>query len=101
MASNEMVQVLRNHGVFACGQDIESIADDWEDYDFSPEQADAWISAGCFVAYAARRMTDAGISPEDASQNCDQDRYPGISIGYAVANADLSVEEAKKIIEVI
>jgi hypothetical protein len=103
MASDEMIQVLRNHGVFAYGQesDIGSIADDWEEYDFSPDQADSWLSAGCFVAFAAHLMEQAGISSEDAAQNCDQDRYPGTSIGYAVANADLSVEEAKKIIEVI
>lgn len=99
MASDEMVQVLRNHGVFAYGQesDIESIADDWEDYDFIPETADAWLSAGCFRASDAYAMSESGILPEDAGKNYDQERAPGISVGYALANGDISLAEAKRI----
>jgi hypothetical protein len=99
MASDEMVQVLRNHGVFAYGQesDIESIADDWEDYDFIPETADAWLSAGCFRAVDAYRMVQVFITPEDAKKEYDHERAPGISIGYALANGDISLAEAKRI----
>lgn len=101
MASDEMIQVLRNHGVFTYGQesDIESIADDWETWDFTPAQADEWLSAGCFRASDAYRMTCVGITPEMASRDYDHDRAPGISIGYALANSDISLSEAKKIIE--
>ena len=101
MASEEMIQVLRNHGAFAYGQerDIESIAEKWEDYDFSPSDTDEWISAGCFRAADARDLADAGIAPEDAKRHHDQENYPGVSIGYAVANGDLSVEKAKKLVE--
>lgn len=101
MPSEEMIQVLRNHGAFAYGslEDIERISEEWEDYDFSPSDADEWLSAGCFRAADARAMVDAGIAPEDAERHHDQENYPGVSIGYAVANGDLSVEKAKKLIE--
>jgi hypothetical protein len=100
MTSEEMIQVLRNHGTFAYGQesDIESVAEEWEDYDFSPAGADVWLSAGCFRAADARALADAGIAPEDTEKDYDSESNPGISIGYAVANGDLTVEEAKKMI---
>ncbi|MCK9570832.1 hypothetical protein M0R72_17920 [Candidatus Pacearchaeota archaeon] len=101
MASDEMIQVLRNHGVFAYGQesDIESMAEEWEDYDFSPRGADEWLSAGCFRAADARDLANAGISPEDAGKNYDPDSNPGISIGYAVANGDMTIDEVKMLVE--
>ena len=101
MASEEMVQVLRNHGVFAYGseEDIERYAEEWEDYDFSPDQADKWLEAGCFQAYAARELSDAGISSENAARLDPDESRPGTQIGYSVANGDMSIEEAVQIIE--
>jgi hypothetical protein len=101
MTSEEMIQVLHNYGAFAYGQeeDIENIAEEWEDYDFSPAEADDWLGAGCFRAADAREMVNYGIAPEDAERHHDQENYPGVSIGYAVANGDLTISEAKKIIE--
>lgn len=98
MANKEMIQVLRNHGVFAYGQesDIKSIAEEWEDYDFSPAQADEWLGAGCFNAVDAYAMAFNGITPEQAGYRGEEMQY---SIGYAVANSDMTIEEAKKIIE--
>lgn len=98
MASEEMVQVLRNHGVYAYGQesDIELIAEEWEDYDFSPDQADKWLEAGCFQAGDAYLMAFDGITPEQAAYRGEEMQY---SIGYAVANNDMTIDEAKRIIE--
>lgn len=102
MASEEMVQVLRNHGVFAYGQesDIESVAEEWEEYDFSPTQADQWLGAGCFRASDARMMADFGVSPEQAGEETDEGvgAYQG-TIGYKFANCDISIEDVLRLVE--
>ena len=102
MTTQEMIQVLRNHGVFAYGQesDIESIAEEWAEYDFSPADADAWLDAGCFVAADARMMADCGVSPEQAAEETDEGAgaYRG-QIGYKFANNDIDIDDVLRLIE--
>lgn len=102
MTSDEMVQVLRNHGVMAYGNesDIESVAEEWEEYDFSPAEADSWLGAGCFRASDARMMADRGISPEQAGEETDEGAgaYTA-TIGYKFANNDLDIDDVLRLVE--
>jgi hypothetical protein len=97
-----MIQVLRNHGSFAYGQesDVEKVAEEWADNDFSPAQADAWLEAGCFRADDARMLADHDITPEQARQDVDDGAGSyRESIGYKFANSDLDIEDVLRLIE--
>lgn len=102
MTTQEMIQVLRNHGVFAYGseQEIGNVAREWDDYDFSPAEADAWLGAGCFIASDARMMADCGVSPEQAGEETDEGvgAYCG-QIGYKFANNDLDIDDVLRLVE--
>jgi hypothetical protein len=98
MASEEMIQVLRNHGAFAYGvEDLENIAREWEDYDFSPNQADAWLEVGCFRAQSAYELAGAGYSPTQVSI-ISEGGYRE-TVAYKFANSDLDLEDVKKLVE--
>jgi len=61
---NEMVAVLDSHGPRFAGNHVEDMAQEWLDYDFTPEQADEWCSIGVWNAATAAEFRDAGLSPD-------------------------------------
>ncbi|WP_206922984.1 Arc family DNA-binding protein [Alicyclobacillus acidoterrestris] len=93
-----MQDVVEKHGDFAHGGDVEYGVKSWERAGFTPEEADAWLEARCFEAVDARRLADAGITPEQAAQSDEEIGGYVDTIGYKVANGDLSVERAKEAI---
>lgn len=102
MSSPEMIQVLRKHGALAYGQesDIERIADDWEDYDFTPAQADAWLEAGCFLASNARTMADSFVLPEQTRYVTEDGVGHYIaSISYKFCNGDIDIDDVLSLVE--
>lgn len=93
--SKSIESVIKAAGDFAHGGDLEASVREWEAAGFSADTAEEWVAAECFCARSARRLADAGLTPDDASAPAPQSvGYEGASIGYAVSNGDLSVAEA-------
>ena len=94
--TDQMKEALRNTRqttAFACGgndeTDVERTAGEWLAAGFTAAQCGAWLEAGCFAADDARKLADAGLTPDDVS--CDCPTLPGYSWGYAYANGDTSL----------
>lgn len=85
-----MVQVVSRHSQAVGNAPYGEVAQEWIDAGFSAEGADRWISAGCFEARSAAALRDAGVKAEQAAAQYES----GMTIGYAVANGDISVGEA-------
>lgn len=90
----EMKEIISSYGEFAHGGEVEAVAAEWIDENFTPSEADTWLSARCFYASAARKLADAGITPEKASKKTSK----GIggytdTIGYKMANGDLDIDD--------
>lgn len=72
-------------------------AEAYVDAGFTVSDVWAWEETGCFRANAAIEMRDAGIVPEQARTKTGEDvgvgSYSG-TIGYKVANDDLTIEAA-------
>lgn len=67
---------------------------EWEQTGLSPADAAGYMSAGCFRAGAAFELSIRGHRPEVAGM----DYRDGMTIGYAVANGDLSPEHVETIL---
>jgi hypothetical protein len=99
---DDMEVVIRSHGDFAYGSEkVEDIAQEWRDYNFTPEEADEWLKAGCFRASDARALADIDITPKKASLDTNE----GIggytaSIGYKFSNNDLTIDQVQEILGV-
>ncbi|MDQ3803409.1 MAG: hypothetical protein M3416_06210 [Acidobacteriota bacterium] len=63
------------------------------------EEVEAWLDAGCHDAAAARRLDEAGVTPEQAAirttagASAEED-----TLGCKLSRGDLSLEEARRII---
>lgn len=95
-----MVDVVKSHGAFASGNDPEEIAIEWDEWDFSLEEVDAWLYARCFEPEMAYELKDCDITPEQAGKMTER----GIggykdTIGYKLSNCDLTLEEAIEEVE--
>jgi len=61
----EMLHLIQKLGDFDSGsQQPRLIAQDWLDEGFDHQQAEAWISSGCWSPPLAKSMAEAGITPE-------------------------------------
>jgi hypothetical protein len=98
----DMRVVVESFGEFAYGSDLEGAVQEWLDAGFSPSEADAWLEAGCFNASDAASLRDAGVTPDQAqaitNESVGRGHYPH-TIGYKVANGDMTVSEAVAWIE--
>lgn len=91
----EMVEIIAHGGDFARGSEpAQEIADQWEAAGLSPEEAYAYLEAKCYDPEAAAALRDAGVSAAAAAAH---HRYD--TIGYEVANRDLSVAEVRRLLE--
>lgn len=91
--------VLEAHGDFAHGGAAESVAEDWEMYDFTPAEVEEWLKARCFEPGAADSLKLAGVSPEQARTETEI----GIggymeTIGYKFSNNDLTLGQVCEIL---
>lgn len=88
-----IIATLRRHGPFAYGSEdrINQIAQEWHSHDFTDQGVDNWLNTGCFCAAAASDLSDAGVTHRQAASYYKDSGY---SVGYMVANSDLSVVEA-------
>jgi hypothetical protein len=96
---NQIVFVLKSSGTLT--SDAESaLAVKWIDAGFDdPDEVQEWILARCFAPEHARRLEDAGITPEQASLVTTA----GLSsrtdtVGHKVTCGEISLEEARRII---
>ena len=93
--------VLAQAGAAALqGAPAESVAYDWLAAGFDDEEeVAAWLDARCFRARAARRLDEAGFTPEQAALRTTAGRgdYEE-TIAYKLAQGDLTIEEARRII---
>mgnify|MGYP001271605095 FL=1 len=91
VAKTNMENVIRSYGDFAYGSSgIKETVYEWMDCGFSAEQADAWLAAGCFNAIVARRLADAGMTPDQVAQSTGDGLGDyNATIGYKVANNDI------------
>lgn len=71
--------------------------DEWlaEGFD-DPEEVEAWLAAGCLGAADARRLDDAGITPEQAALRAGPD--PDDTLARRLARGELTLAEARRII---
>jgi hypothetical protein len=74
------------------GDDIAAVAAEWEATDLPVDQISDFIDAGCWTADSAAALAAVGVTPHEAGQQY-RDGYPG-TIGYAVANGDLTADDA-------
>ena len=96
----DIAEVLKRRGALSAGEDAEALAREWAAAGFgdAPEVED-WLEAGCATPACARLLDDAGLTPEQAAI-----RTGGGSAGYEetvgrkVANGDLSLEEARRVV---
>jgi len=89
----QYIDVLIAAGDFAHGGRPEFVAVQWMAEGFSPKETKKWLEARCFDAAAARKMVAVGITPEEAVRS-----YGNDTIGYAVANMDLTITQARELL---
>ena len=96
----EIARVVRGYGEFAYGSpaDLDRAVQEWIGHDFTDAGVKAWLNAGAFTAHAANALHEAGVTPEEAGERREELDDRGNTIGYAVANGDLSVANALKIL---
>lgn len=97
----DIAAVLERFGPRATGgREAEAAAREWlrEGFDDAEEVAD-WLGAQCFDAGGARRLEDAGITPEQAAMKTRGGAGgPEDTLGSRLVRGELSFEEARRII---
>jgi hypothetical protein len=91
---------LTTYGAVNANQDATSAAKEWIAAGFDDhEEVEEWLKARCFSARAAAQMEDFGITPQQAAlrTKAGNSDYED-TIAFKVANEDLSLEEARRII---
>jgi hypothetical protein len=80
-------------------EDPRDVAAAWLDEGFTAREVGAWIHvARCWCASAAGRLRDAGLTPDEAATLTSEGTGGYVeTIGYKVANCDLSAEDAVRI----
>jgi hypothetical protein len=105
----DIEQVLLSYGPFATGtggfgthpEVVASVAADWAAAGFTAAQVDEWLGARVFTPEAARALLDREIFPAQASRMSGPDQGMGSytdSVGYKLANNDITADEADEIV---
>jgi hypothetical protein len=94
-----VAEVLSRRGAAEAGG-TEAAARAWVENGFGDaEEVEAWLDAGCFDAAAARRLDEAGVTPEQAAirttagASAEED-----TLGRKLSRGEISLEEARRII---
>lgn len=93
--------VIVAHGHFAHGGDPQSTTEAWEEAGFDAAEVQEWLLARCFTPAAARDLADAGVTADLARMRTSADAGAGDytdTIGFKVADGDLSAEEARDLV---
>ena len=94
-----LTEIIKSHGDFAYGiNKPEDIAIEWDDWDFTPEQVDAWLSARCFTPEAAHDLAEYNITPAQAGKMTELGGYRD-TVGYQYANDNITLDEAIEEVE--
>jgi hypothetical protein len=91
---------LISYGAQIAGEDPHSVAAEWIAAGFDDaEEIEGWLKARCFLATSAAQMEDFGITPQQAAlrTSAGNSDYED-TIAFKVANRDLSLAEARRII---
>lgn len=92
----EICNMLRSYGPAFYGSEIDApqIAEEWADY-FSANEAEAWLEAGFWCHWTAKKVADLNIAPHEVSSLCeglpDINNYEHGPV-YAICNGDLSID---------
>ena len=89
---DEMESVVAARGVWAHGGDLAGTASEWRAAGFEAEQAARWLDSGTFDPDSAASLQNVGITPDQAGTDLGED-IP-TTLGYAVSNGGLSVQDA-------
>lgn len=107
----DIEHVLLSCGPFATGtggfgtpadpEVVASVAADWASAGFTAAQVDEWLGARVFTPEAARALLEREIFPAQASRLSGPDQGLGQyedTVGYKLANNDLTSAEADEIV---
>jgi len=91
--TQDLVALLSHYGAWATGGDPVGAAAEWAAAGFAAQTAEPWLEAECFRPRAARRLATLGVTPDEAATPIEVGGV-ACTLGYAVANGDLSAERA-------
>ncbi len=97
----DIAAALERSGARATGERAaEVVAREWLDAGFDDaEEVEDWLRALCFDAAGARRLEDAGITPEQAAMRTDAGTGGAEdTLRSKLIRGELSFEEARRII---
>ena len=100
-SARAVAEVLaRCGGAAARAGSPDEAAREWIEHGFDDaEEVEGWLAAGCFEAAAARRLEEAGITPEQAAlRTAAGDPAVEDTLGAKLARGELSLAEARRII---
>jgi hypothetical protein len=101
MTRIEDIMEVLGHDDFSVGsEDPRDVAEEWADEGFTAKEVWQWIHvARCWSASAAGRLRDAGVTPNEAAVLTSEGTGGYVeTVGYKVANCDLSSEDAVRIV---
>ena len=73
--------------------DADAAAKAWTKAGFDDAMTTRWLKARCFDAEAARALADMSVTPEQASKRTRDGGGYVDTIGYKVANGDLTARQ--------
>ena len=91
-----MVSVLVAQGSWAYGKDthLMEVAREWLQEGFNAEDANEWLTSGCFDPKAAREFDDALIAPDEVGGTTLE-----TTLAYRVSSHELTVTEALQAVQ--
>ncbi|MGB7588347.1 MAG: hypothetical protein WBM00_06525 [Solirubrobacterales bacterium] len=93
--------VIESHGYFAHGGNPDDAAETWAESGFETHEVEEWLLARCFNPSAARDLTDAGVTPDQARMKTSAGAGDYVdTVGFKVADGDLEVDEARELVGV-
>lgn len=100
-AMSDMIQELERHGWRFTGNNVQDIAQEWLDADFTAYEAAEWCEAGCWEPSVAAQLRDAGVTTDQATARAEAledacedaaEEYTDGSVIYAICNRDASID---------
>ena len=98
----EIIQANDDGAFLTGGAPIEEIVNEWDGEGLTVEEVEGYIAARVFRGEKAAQLKEAGITPDQAATRTGADVGIGCygdTLGYKVANGDISVEKAKAWLE--